>query len=308
MSADQFDQNRKAEFESSEKGPSHTGVLIGTMALVVALAGNVFLFVRSNKLSDQIAQMQDGTRTQISKLSDATTSLLDQRMQELNQQLVAVRGANDSTTTAFKRAQAEAQRQKTQLSGMIEEQQKQVASDIGQLREATTSADSKISAVSTDVSSVKTDVGSVKTDVSSVRADLASTQSTLDKTGADLKRAMGDMGVMSGLIATNGKDLSALRELGERNYIEFNLSKKQPQKRLGDITVTWKNSDPKRNRYTVEVLANDQKVQKKDKTVNEPVQLYVSGNRQPYEIVVNQVKKDEIVGYLSTPKVTMARQ
>jgi chromosome segregation ATPase len=283
--------------------------VVGAIALVVALAGNVFLFSRSNQLSDQIAQMKDGTHAQISQLSEATTSLLDQRLQDLNQQLsTAMKGANDSTTTAIKRAQADAQRQKEQLSGQLEEQQKQVASQIGELKEATTAADSKISEVSTDVSSVKTDVGGVKTDVSTVRADLATTQTSLEKTGADLKRAMGDMGVMSGLIATNSKDLVALRELGERNYVEFDLTKKQPDKKLGDITVTWKNSDPKRNRYTMEVLANDQKVQKKDKTANEPVQLYVSGNRQPYEIVVNQIKKDEIIGYLSTPKVTLARQ
>jgi len=311
MSSDQFDPNRPQEIEPTENrtGPSHTGVVIGAIALAVALAGNVYLFTRSNALSDQIAQNRDNTQTQISKLSDATTSLLDQRLQELNQQMnTAVKGANDTATTAFKRAQVEAQQQRAQLSGQIEEQQKQVASQIGELKEATNTADSKISAVSTDVSSVKTDVGTVKTDVSSVRADLTSAQSTLDKTGADLKRAMGDMGVMSGLIATNSKDLTALRELGERNYVEFDLSKKQPEKKLGDVILTLKNSDPKRNRYTVEIQANDKRVQKKDKTVNEPVQLYVSENRQPYEIVVNQVKKDEIVGYLSTPKVTVARQ
>jgi hypothetical protein len=311
MSSDQFDPNRPQEIEPSESrtGPSHTGVVIGAIALAVALAGNVYLYTRTNALSDQMSKNQDSTHTQMAKLSDATTSLLDQRLQELNDQLSAtVKGANESSSAALKRAQADAQKQKAQLSEQIEEQQKQVASQIGELKEATNTADSKISAVSTDVSSVKSDVGTVKTDVSSVRADLTSTQSTLDKTGADLKRAMGDMGVMSGLIATNAKDLTALRELGERNYVEFSLSKKQPEKKLGDVTLTLKNSDPKRNRYTVEILANDKRVQKKDKTVNEPVQLYVSENRQPYEIVVNQVKKDEIVGYLSTPKVTMARQ
>ncbi len=312
MSSDQFDGSRLPEHESVEvhhTGPSHTGVVIGAIALVVALAGNVYLLTRTNQLRDQIAQTQDGTQTQISKLSDATTSLLDQRLQDLNTQLsAAVKGANESATTAIKRTQAEAQRQREQLSGQIEEQQKQVASQIGELKDATTAADSKISEVSTDVSTVKSDVGGVKTDVSTVRTDLATTQANLEKTGADLKRAMGDMGVMSGLIATNSKDLVALRELGERNYVEFDLTKKQPEKKLGDVTVTFKNSDPKKNRYTMDVLANDQKVQKKDKTVNEPVQLYVSGNRQPYEIVINQIKKDEIVGYLSTPKVTLARE
>ena len=65
--------------------------------------------------------------------------------------------------------------------------------------------------------------------------------------------------------------------------------------------------DAKRSRYTLEVLADDKRVEKKDKTINEPVQVYVAGNRQPYEIVINQVKKDQIVGYLATPKETVSR-
>ena len=35
----------------------------------------------------------------------------------------------------------------------------------------------------------------------------------------------GDMGVMSGLIATNSKELEALRRLGDRDYFEFVLPK-----------------------------------------------------------------------------------
>jgi hypothetical protein len=119
---------------------------------------------------------------------------------------------------------------------------------------------------------------------------------------------MGDMGVMSGLIATNGKDLQMLRDLGERNYFEFDLSKGQLTKKVGDITISLKKADPKRNRYTVDVLADDRHTEKKDKTINEPVQLYVAGNRQPYEVVVNEIKKDEVIGYLATPKVKMARR
>jgi len=110
------------------------------------------------------------------------------------------------------------------------------------------------------------------------------------------------------LIATNGKDLEALRALGERNYIEFNLNKRQADQKVGNVTLRLKSADPKRNRYTVEILADDQRVEKRDKTINEPVQFYSSNNRQPYEIVVNQLKKDQIVGYLATPKVTVARQ
>ena len=155
---------------------------------------------------------------------------------------------------------------------------------------------------------VKTDVNGVKTDVSSVKTDVASTRDGLDKTTSDLKRAMGDMGVMSGLIATNSKDLQSLRDLGDRNYVEFDLNKMTTQKKVGDVIISLKRSDPKHNRFTVTVTADDKLVEKRDRTINEPVQVYVHNSRQPYEIVVNQVKKDEIVGYLSTPKVTLARQ
>jgi hypothetical protein len=77
-------------------------------------------------------------------------------------------------------------------------------------------------------------------------------------------------------------------------------------KKVGNVTLTLKKSDPKHNRYTIAVLADDKLVEKRDKTINEPVQLYTASSKQPYEIVVNKVKKDGVVGYLATPKVNMA--
>jgi hypothetical protein len=130
----------------------------------------------------------------------------------------------------------------------------------------------------------------------------------LQKTIADLKSVTGDLGVQSGLVATNGKELAALKRLGERNYIDIKLGKTKKAQRFGDITLLLKNVDAKKNRFTVEVMADDKLTEKKDKSINEPVQFYTSkGGRLPYELVINQVQKNEIVGYLSTPKETVAR-
>ncbi|MGH2480729.1 MAG: hypothetical protein ACRDHW_13825 [Ktedonobacteraceae bacterium] len=289
--------------QSPRSSSSSKGVVIAlTAGLVIALAGDGYLLKRTNDTNEQMAQMQTDTQGQITKLGDATTELLQQRLKALDDEMTAaMKGASTTTTAALKRTQADALKQSQALSKQIQEQQQQVASQIGDLKEATNSVDSKVSAVSSDV-------GNVKTDVTTVKADIATTQSNLEKTTADLKRMNGDMGVMSGLIATNGKDLAALRQLGERNYVEFDINKKQADQRIGNVTLRLKNADPKRNRFTMEILADDKRVEKKDRTINEPVQVYVSGNRQPYEIVVNQVKKDDVVGYLSTPKVTLARQ
>jgi phage shock protein A len=269
-----------------------------TAGLVIALAGGGYLWSKSNALMNEISSTQSSTQAQISKLNDATTTLLQQeqaRLEALTQEMQQkVKGANDNASIAIRRARTEAQKQGEELSQRLAEQQQQVSGELDQLKSATTTASSKITEVSTDVDTVKQNV--------------ASTRSDLDKTGADLKRVMGDMGVMSGLIATNSKDLDALRALGERNYFEFDLTKAQGMKKVGDVVLTLKKSDPKRNRFTVDVLADDKHVEKKDKTMNEPVQLYLSGNMQPYEIVINQVKKDEVVGYLATPKVKVARR
>jgi chromosome segregation ATPase len=254
--------------------------------------------MKANNLNDQITQMQSATQAQMTKLTDSTTAMLERRLEAVSSD---VQDAHDTANSAVKQARAEVQRQSAQLTRKIDEQQQQVVGQLVELKDATTTANSKLDEVSADVSGVKTDVNGVKTDV-------ASTQSQVDKDGAQLKQVVGDMGVMSGLIATNGKDLQALRELGERNYFEFDLSKGQLTKKVGDITISLRKADPKRNRYTVDILADDKRIEKRDKTINEPVQLYVSDNRQPYEIVVNRVKKDEVVGYLATPKVKVARR
>jgi DNA repair exonuclease SbcCD ATPase subunit len=280
---------------------SHKGVLAGLAAgLVVALSGDAYLLVKSNDLSRQLAQAEAGTQTQIAKLNEATTTLLDQekkRLDDMAEQMKAeMKGVTDSANSAIRRARSETQKQSQALSSKLAEQQQQVAAELSQLRDTTSS---KFNEVATDVNGVKANVEEVKTNV-------AAAQSQLDKAASDLKRMMGDMGVMSGLIATNSKDLETLRALGERNYFEFDLTKAQKSKRVGDITLQLKKTDPKHNRYTLDILADDKHVEKKDKTINEPVQLYVGGNRQPYEIVVNQVNKDQIVGYLATPKVKTA--
>ena len=78
-------------------------------------------------------------------------------------------------------------------------------------------------------------------------------------------------------------------------------------RKVGDIQVMLRKADAKRNRYTVDVRADDKLVEKRDKSINEPVQFYTASAHQPFELVVNEVKKDKVTGYLATPKVTVSR-
>jgi chromosome segregation ATPase len=141
-------------------------------------------------------------------------------------------------------------------------------------------------------------------DVTKLNGDVSGVKNDLDATKSKLDRATGDMGVMSGLIARNHDDLEELKRKGDRNYYEFTVQKSKTPQRVGPVQMSLNKTDQKRSKYTMTVLADDKSIEKRDKTAGEPVQFYVKGAQHyaPYEIVVFDVGKNQITGYLSTPK------
>jgi len=282
------------------RSPLLTALVAG--AIIALVAANIYLYIQIDHLRTDLAKMDDALKTGLSNLRDAssvTTAAQQRHLETLKEELEAARTSlHDQARTMSAQAKVEATARAEQLARQIEAEQakvqQQVSSEISDVKQSATAANSRISDVSTDVGNVKTQV--------------SATQAELQKTIADLKSVTGDLGVQSGLVATNGKELAALRRLGERNYFDIKLGKtKQPQ-RFGDITLLLKNADVKKNRYSVQVMADDKLTLKENKSINEPVQFYTAkGGRLPYELVINQVQKNEIVGYLSTPKETVAR-
>jgi acetolactate synthase small subunit len=280
--------------------PQRSGLLTALVAaaIIVLVAANIYLYVQIDHVRTDMAKVKESLMTEISNLRDAssvTTNSQVRRMETLKEELAA---AQAQQRTNSSQAKQEAIARAEQIGRQIEAEQakmaKQVNADIGDVKQTANAAHAKIADVSTDVGGVKTQV--------------SATQAELQKTIADLKSATGDLGVQSGLIATNAAELQALRRLGERNYIEFTLPKAKTFTRVGDVTLKLKSADPKKNKYSVDVMADDRLTEKKDKNVFEPVQFYTSkAPRQPYELVVSQVQKDKIVGYLSTPKEQAAR-
>lgn len=233
-------------------------------------------------------------------------SRLREKVEALNGELAATRKQTEQAQQSVDRARVAVRKQAEALVSKAavnqERQRQQLAAELDSVKYTADQASVRLTDIGSEVGEVKTEVGEVKTMV-------ASTRSELDKTIAEMRRVNGDMGVMSGLVATNSREIAALRALGERDYYEFSLSKAQARRLLAGVNLIYKKADPKRNRYTLEVVADDKRVEKKDRTINEPVQFYVpSKARQPYELVINEVRKDTIVGYLSAPKTQVAQR
>jgi predicted nucleic acid-binding Zn-ribbon protein len=274
---------------------SNVKTAIGAGAILALLASNIYLFVQVHDQKLDLAKQQLALTAQIQDLKESASTIRETQQKHYETLSEAMERRSREAAAAANSARSEALKKVDQTRQQLEQEQTATAEKInGDLTAAQQANTQKFAEVSTDVGSVKQQV--------------TSTQSDLQKTIAQLSKVQGDLGVTSGYVATNGKELEALKRLGERNYFEFTLSKGKEAKHVGDIQLVLRKADPKKNKFTVTVMADDKSIEKKDKTINEPVQFYVSkAPHQPYEIVVNHVSKDQISGYLATPKDTLSR-
>ena len=255
--------------------PSSGGNLLRNIGIaVVALyivASTVILF----RLSDRIAYLE-------AKQSQSEEKLA-KKLSATEAQLRDTSEAVGSTKEALDRRAAELQKgQRNVESKLTEESQKREAA-LGEVNGA--------------VTAVKTDIGGVKSDVTATKSDLEATK-------AKLESLKGDLGIQSGLIATTREDLEFLKHKGDRNYYEFTLNKAKNATPISTVSLQLKKTDQKKGRYTINVLADDRVIEKKDKNMNEPVQFYTGKDHALYELVVFEVGKDKVTGYISTPKNT----
>jgi hypothetical protein len=233
--------------------------------------------------------VQSRMEQELSK-NEEQNKILSAQLEQANTRIADLKGQLDVTTQKIGMTQAELADAKSRAESI---RKQQLASDQKLSQEITTAqkeSEEKIGAVATDVTGAKKDIEATRT-------DLEATKSKLD-------RATGDMGVMSGLIARNHDDLEELKRKGDRNYFEFTIQKSKTAQRVGPVQIALNKTDQKKSKYTITVLADDKSIEKKDKTSGEPVQFYVKGTAHlsPYEIVVFDVGKNQITGYLSTPK------
>lgn len=283
------------------------GAMLGKVAIGVALAAALGgLWFQSSQVENvrkELAQTHQNMEKMRGDMETSVTAVKEQAkisVEESNAKLAAeLAAARKEAKTQVARVQAAARQQTGKAVQELAEKNQALES---QLTELKTASETKASQVDETLNGIKGDVGGVRTEV-------AATRTELDKTISDLHRMTGDMGIMSGLIATNSTELEALKKLGERDYYEFTIVKSAPVQKIGGVQLALKKADVKRNRFTVDVVADDRRVEKKDKGLNEPVQFYTSQARQPFELVVNQIAKDKITGYVSVPKVKqMARR
>jgi hypothetical protein len=214
----------------------------------------------------------------------ANTSALKQMEERLD--------TEDSTMRAATGALAE-------KMGMTEQRLRQRTAE---LRREQKASDAHLKVHDQQIEGVRTEQQAQKQQLEGVRTDVVGTRTDLEATKAKLEKTIGDLGVQSGLIAHTREDLDQLKRRGDRNYYEFTLAKGKRPTRVATIGLQLKKTNPKRGKFTLNVIADDWTIEKRDRTLFEPMQFYSGRERQLYEVVVISVDNNKVSGYLSTPK------
>jgi multidrug efflux pump subunit AcrA (membrane-fusion protein) len=231
------------------------------------------------------------TRTKLdTALSQASAkqAVVTAQIDQTNSRIADLKGQLEVTTQKLGFTQAELAQARSLAQNIRQSQKESDEKLTAEITQTKQEADAKIGAVNTDLTGAKTDINATKQDLEATKAKLTST--------------VGDLGVQSGLIARNQEEVEQLKRQGERNIFELHLTRSKTPTHVGPIQLTLTKTDPKKFKYTLMVVADDKTIEKKDKTADEPVQFYIHGVPRPYEIVVFDVTKDKVNGYLSTPK------
>ncbi len=291
MSSNASARVRNLPRDAGESSVSPVAIIL--LVGIALLAGaNVYTLLQVRQLSDDVnarfdvheerLALLDGTVARTSSTLDSEIGAVKEMVETTEEQLGA------QTRAVEQRVIGESQSLQEKIEDARQTSEARITEVGGQLAEVRETSEAKISEVD----------GRVET----VNKELEATRAELEKTIAELTSVKGDLGVQSGLIATNGEELAALKRLGERNYYEFNLGRTRKPQRVGPVSVKLTGTDRKRNRYSIELWADDKKIVKRRKTLLEPVQFYVEGARVPYEFLVNKIDNGVIAGYLATPK------
>jgi F0F1-type ATP synthase membrane subunit b/b' len=254
--------------------PRWVGIIVVALAVVslAALGTGWTASTRSKELAQSLTAAQQQEKQQ--------EDILSQRLAKAEDTNAQLQGELSVVTDKMKLTEGELSKARLQAKKIKEE-------DAQQLADLQNNVNGQLATKAT-----VDDVNKIGTDVTGVKSDLDATKNSLNLT-------RGEFGT---LIAKNHDEVEELRRLGERDYYEFTIDKKDQRQKVGDMMIELRGVNTKKNIYTIALFVDDARYEKKNRSVNEPIYFFTRGTRAPMELTVNSVGKDKIVGYLSVPK------
>jgi hypothetical protein len=143
--------------------------------------------------------------------------------------------------------------------------------------------------IQTKLANQQKEINTTREEASQARQEL---QNNLNSTRAEL----------TGSIAMTHDELAVLQKRGERNYYEFQIDKSKQFHMEGPLSLSLRKVNVKQGYYDLLLLVDDRQLEKKHVNLYEALMFTLSDRPQPVELVVNQIDKNQVKGYVSEPK------
>jgi hypothetical protein len=281
------DQSNSSSSHATKKGIGWVPLVLLTNSMLILILGFGLFSQRANfadntkKLEFMTQEIRKAQAEAVAKTDDLTSNfdLINERV-----------GITAKELTEARQAAQGLKRQQEQAAAVLAT--KANSSDVETYKQEATA---QLTAIKEDAN---TKLGTVSGEVTGIKQDLVAAKDEFGRQLVDVKNVLNEG------IARNSSELAELRKKGERDYFEFDVRKdsKHPVQRVGDLQLALTKADPKNHKYSIAIQVDDNRLEKKDRTTNEPVQFLVGRDQLRYELVVNSVDKDRIRGYLSVPK------
>jgi peptidoglycan hydrolase CwlO-like protein len=270
-------------------------IALAAVAIVLSGAAVYMIYDQGN----QQEAYNEQTDEQLGSLV-RTLQMLDERMSGSDNQMASVQSEVKVMQEHIGITEQELRRARALADQLKQEQEKNVRAlrtqlerkaDVDTVETLEKTAESKIQVVSSDLDEVKEEVRSGQ-------QELEKTREQLTKLGVIIN----DQGQ---LIATNATALDELRRKGDRDYFTFNVRRRQ-RNTVAGVGLELRKADTKKQAADFKVFIDDREMDNRQIYVNRPITFYGGRDRDLYELVVNQVARDRISGYISVPKGKVA--
>jgi len=281
--------SEEPEGESARREHRLWPLLGGALLVIVAMIGLLYLVYDLRATTRQLRADLEETRRDLDvalkRLDDA-----DSRYANLKAQLEVTSEHIGITEKELQRARALAAEIKREQAERVAALQAELArkAEAAQLSALQEEHARRIGAITGEITTVKSETAATREEVEKTKREISGIQLKLSEYGT--------------LIARNREELQELRRRGEREYFEFDIAKKNGWQQVADVRIRVTKTDVKRQKFNIALYVGDRQVERKDNLINTPIQFRAERGTAPYELVVNEVKPDRIIGYLAVPK------
>jgi chromosome segregation ATPase len=285
--AQPVDDNQTMTTENAAR-PRNVGAVLGLVAAGVLIVGGGYYAyssrsVMESRLADLDQRINDRIAEEIRAVRHDTAGLtadIASASGRVDGAVLAAEAANERGL-ALKRAHDRTARTVTTQAAEIKAVQEAAAT----LAADTTT---RIAGASAEVKNVAVGLADARNDVAENRRQLVA-----------MKAEVGEQ------IAHNAKAVAELHRLGVRETIEFDVWKSSTAaaSKVADVRIQLTKADVRKAKYNVVLHVDDRQIERKDRTLGEPVQFLVGPDRHRYELVVTDVERDRIRGFVSIARV-----